>query len=719
MLKKILRKLLTFVYKVEVKGLDNYQKAGNRVLIISNHTSFLDPLLLGVFLPDDITFAINTQISERWWLKPFLKLSQVFPMDPTHPLSLKELINHLKKDTKTVIFPEGRITVTGSLMKIYDGPGMVADKSDAMILPIRIDGAEYTHFSRLRNSVRLRLFPKITIRILSPTHIKAPDSLRGKNRRKFSGHVLTDIMTEMMFATSHYRQTLFSGLLEARKIHGCSHTVAEDLERKPLSYDALITRSILIGDLIRDITHEGENVGVFLPNSTKTLCVVLGLQLHGRTPAMLNYSTGSSGMLSACNTAQVKTVLTSRRFIELGKFQNEADQLSQQMTLVYLEDIASTVTLFTKAQAYVKCKTASYWYKHTRYSADSPAVILFTSGSEGTPKGVVLSHSNILANHKQIQSRINFNAQDVVLNFLPMFHSFGFTVGTMLPIMSGMTTFFYPSPLHYAVIPEIAYEINATIMFGTNTFLSAYGKKAHPYDFYSIRYVVAGAEKLQEGTRQLWSDKFGIRILEGYGATETAPVTSVNTPMDCKPGTVGRIMPDMDYHLEAIPGIEEGGKLHVSGPNIMLGYLLADNPGTLVPPESIYGKGWYDTGDIVHIDEEGFISIRGRSKRFAKIGGEMVSLTAVEQLASKAWPGALHAAVSIPDPKKGEQILLLTTQKNAVIQDIEAVATGVAKIALPRKIFIVDAIPVMATGKVNYPAVTDLAYRIIESNSTL
>jgi acyl-[acyl-carrier-protein]-phospholipid O-acyltransferase/long-chain-fatty-acid--[acyl-carrier-protein] ligase len=344
---------------------------------------------------------------------------------------------------------------------------------------------------------------------------------------------------------------------------------------------------------------------------------------------------------------------------------------------------------------------------------------LFTSGSEGTPKGVVLSHSNILANHKQIQSRINFNAQDVVLNFLPMFHSFGFTVGTMLPIMSGMTTFFYPSPLHYAVIPEIAYEINATIMFGTNTFLSAYGKKAHPYDFYSIRYVVAGAEKLQEGTRQLWADKFGIRILEGYGATETAPVTSVNTPMDCKPGTVGRIMPDMDYHLETIPGIDEGGKLHVSGPNIMLGYLLADNPGTLVPPESIYGKGWYDTGDIVHIDDEGFISIRGRSKRFAKIGGEMVSLTAVEQLASKAWPGALHAAVSIPDSKKGEQILLLTTQKNAVLQDIEAVAEGVAKIALPRKIFIVDAIPVMATGKVNYPAVTDLAYRIIESNSTL
>jgi acyl-[acyl-carrier-protein]-phospholipid O-acyltransferase/long-chain-fatty-acid--[acyl-carrier-protein] ligase len=235
LLKKFLHWLLTLIYKVEVHGLDNYYKAGNRVLIISNHTSFLDPLLLGVFLPDKITFAINTQISQRWWLRPFLGLSEVFPMDPTHPLSLKALINHLKNDTKTVIFPEGRITVTGSLMKIYDGTGMVADKSEAAILPVRIHGAEYTHFSKLRNIVRLRLFPKISIQILPHTKIHAPDEIHGKSRRKASGHVLADIMTDMMFATGHYQQTIFSGLLEARTIHGGSHEVAEDLELKPLS----------------------------------------------------------------------------------------------------------------------------------------------------------------------------------------------------------------------------------------------------------------------------------------------------------------------------------------------------------------------------------------------------------------------------------------------------------------------------------------------------
>ncbi len=707
--KKFLHWLLTLIYKVEVKGLENYLKSGDRVLIISNHTSFLDPLLLGVFLPDRITFAINTQISQIWWLRPFLFLSRIFPMDPTHPLSLKALIHHLQQDTKTVIFPEGRITVTGSLMKIYDGTGMVADKSGATILPIRIEGAQYTHFSKLRNIVRLRLFPKITIHILPPAKIHSDSRLTGKSRRKHSGHILADIMTDMMFATSHYQQTIFSALLEARTIHGGKHTVAEDLERKPLSYDSLITRSICIGTLLKNITAPNERVGVMLPNSTKTLNVVLGLQLHDRVPAMLNFSTGVTGMLSACRTAQVKTVLTSRRFIELGKLSADADTLAKQVNLVYLEDLAQVISILDKLKAAIKSKTANYWYNHQFVSPDSPAVVLFTSGSEGEPKGVVLSHANILANHKQIKARINFNPQDVVLNFLPMFHSFGFTVGSLLPVLNGMTTFFYPSPLHYSIIPEIAYEIGATIMFGTNTFLAGYARKAHAYDFYNIRYIVAGAEKLQDSTRQLWTDKFGIRILEGYGATETAPVTSVNTPMDYKAGTVGRFMPAMQYQLEPVPGIEQGGKLHVFGPNILQGYLLPETPGKLVPPKSIYGKGWYDTGDIVDVDEDGFITIKGRSKRFAKISGEMISLTAVEQLATNAWPDAHHAVVSLPDPRKGEQLVLLTTQKEATNKHLAEVSEGVAFINLPKKVFVVKSIPTLATGKTDYATATELA----------
>lgn len=712
MLKKVLRNvvraILTLVYRIEVTGTENYTKAGKRVLIIANHTSFLDPLLLWVFLPDDITFAINTHISQRWWLQPFLGLSQIFPMNPTHPMSLKDLIHHLRNDTRTVIFPEGRITLTGGLMKVYDGTGMVADKSQATVLPIRISGGQYTHFSRLHNIVRLRLFPKITIHILPPTQLSAPEHLRGKARRKFSGHLLADIMTEMMFATSVFRQTIFQSLLDARVVHGGKHELAEDLERKPLTYDTLIARTIALGNALAKLTKEDDNVGVFLPNSTKTLVTILALQAQGRVPAMLNYSTGSAAMLSACRIAEVKTVLTSRQFIEKGKLSDEAEALSKQVQLVYLEDIAQTITSQDKLNAWQQSKTAACWYPKTPRNPDSPAVVLFTSGSEGTPKGVVLSHANLLANLKQLEARISFTPQDVVLNFLPMFHSFGFTVGSMLPILSGMRVFFYPTPLHYSVIPEMAYELNGTIMFGTNTFLAAYAKKAHPYDFFNMRYVVAGAEKLQESTRETWMDKFGVRILEGYGATETTPITSVNTPMYYKAGTVGRFMPSMEYKLEPIPGIQDAGQLHVKGPNIMLGYLLNDKPGKLVPPESIYGKGWYNTGDIVHVDEEGFISIRGRSKRFAKVSGEMVSLTAVEQLATHAWPNALHAASSIPDARKGELVVLLTTQKDATTQFLAAASPGVAAIGLPKKILTVDSIPLLATGKINYPAVTDL-----------
>jgi acyl-[acyl-carrier-protein]-phospholipid O-acyltransferase / long-chain-fatty-acid--[acyl-carrier-protein] ligase len=717
MLKKVLRCVVGFIvktlYRVEITGMENYDKAGKRVLIVANHTSFLDPLLLWVFLPTDITFAINTHISQRWWLKPFLGLSKVFPMNPTHPISLKDLIHYLRGDTHTVIFPEGRITVTGGLMKVYDGTGMVADKSQATVLPIRISGGQYTPFSRLQKVVRLRWFPKITIHILPPARLEAPAHLRGRVRRKFSGHLLADMMSEMMFSTSVFRQTIFQGLLDARTVHGGKHEIVEDLERKPLTYNDLITRTLILGNALAKLTNQGENVGVFLPNSAKTLVTILALQAQGRIPAMLNYSTGSAAMLSACRIAEVKVVLTSRQFIEKGKLTDEAVALSKQVQLVYLEDIAQTITREDKLKGLWQSKTADYWYRKTAPSPDSTAVVLFTSGSEGTPKGVVLSHANILANLKQLESRISFTPQDVVLNFLPMFHSFGFTVGSMLPILSGMRVFFYPTPLHFAVIPEMAYELKATIMFGTNTFLAAYAKKAHPYDFYNMRYVVAGAEKLQETTRQTWLEKFGIRILEGYGATETTPITSVNTPMYYKAGTVGRFMPSMEYQLEPIPGIQDAGQLHVKGPNIMQGYLLNDNPGKLIPPESIYGKGWYNTGDIVNVDEEGYISIRGRSKRFAKVSGEMVSLTAVEQLATNAWPSAQHAATSIPDARKGELVILLTTQKDATTQALVAASPGVAAISMPKKILVVDNIPMLATGKINYPGVSELVLNMV------
>jgi acyl-[acyl-carrier-protein]-phospholipid O-acyltransferase/long-chain-fatty-acid--[acyl-carrier-protein] ligase len=701
------------LYKIEITGLEHYQQAGKRVLIVANHSSFLDPLLLAVFLPDNMTFAINTRIAQRWWLRPFLQLTRVFPMDPVNPLSIKSLIRYLEKDEKVVIFPEGRITVTGTLMKIYDGSGLIADKANAQILPIRIDGAIYTPFSRMRGRVRLKWFPKIRLTVLPPRAIKPPADVRGRARRQLAGRYLTDIMNDMMFATSNYRSTLFQSLLDARRIHGGGHIVVEDVERKPYSYNRLIMAAFILGQKFCRFTTTSETVGVLLPSMSSTLLCFMGLQAYSRVPAMLNFTVGASGMLSACQTARLQTVITSRRFIELAKLGEVADQLSERVRLVYLEDIAAEVELKDKLTGFIESLFGNYIYhkKCVPALADDPAVVLFTSGSEGAPKAVVLSHANLLANISQLSVTVDYSEKDVILNALPLFHSFGLTAGTLLPVLSGMKSFLYPSPLHYRIVPEVAYDINATVMFGTNTFLSGYARFAHPYDFYSIRYVFAGAEKLNEETRKVWGQKFGVRIFEGYGATEASPVLATNTPMNNLPGSVGQLLPGIEHYLEPVAGVENGGRLFVKGPNIMLGYMFNDQPGKLVPPLTDRGEGWYDTGDIVEIDDNGFILIRGRAKRFAKIGGEMVSLTAIEQLAATTWPEALHAAVAIADQSKGEQLILFTEQADAERGTLleQARAQGVGEISVPKKIVPIDRIPVMGTGKTDYPAVQKLA----------
>jgi acyl-[acyl-carrier-protein]-phospholipid O-acyltransferase/long-chain-fatty-acid--[acyl-carrier-protein] ligase len=719
MLKRALRWLLATFYRVELAGIENYHAAGKRVLVVANHTSFLDAALLVAFLPDKLTFAINSEVAKRWWVRPFLKLIDAFPMNPTSPYSTRSLIRHLQGDRKAVIFPEGRITVTGALMKIYDGTGMVADKSGALVLPVRIDGAQYTPFSRLRGRVRLRLFPKIRLTVLTPQRLEVPEAMRGRARRQRAGLALSDLMSEMVFATSSYRRTLFEALLDARAVHGQHHVVVEDLERRPLSYRTLLVGAFVLGRAIARDTYRGECVGLLLPTAAVTTVAFFGLLLFARVPAMLNYTLGAQGLVSACRTGPIKTVYTSRRFVTAAKLQDRVDRLATEVRVVYLEDLRPTIGAVDKLLGLVFPTIASLVRKRLNRGVgpDDPAVVLFTSGSEGAPKGVVLSHANLLANREQVATRIAFSAHDVILNALPMFHSFGLTGGTLLPILAGMRTFFYPSPLHYRIVPEMAYDLNATVLFGTNTFLKGYARYAHPYDFYSIRYVFAGAEKLQDDTRTVWGEKFGIRIFEGYGATETAPGLTMNTPMDYRIGSVGRFLPGIQWRLIGVPGVAEGGRLLVKGPNVMLGYLLADRPGELVPPRTEQGAGWYDTGDIVIVDAEGFVHIRGRAKRFAKIGGEMVSLGAVEELVLRAWPDAEHAVVSIPDAQKGEQLVLLTTREDANRAELSAraKADGMSELHVPKKILPMNKLPLLGSGKTDYGAALELAQKSIEA----
>lgn len=707
MLRYLFRFILRLVYRVEVTGLEHFQHAGKRVLIVSNHTSFLDGLLLGTFLPEKLSFAINTQIARRWYSRLIQPLVTLFVMDPVNPLSLKSLIRYLKNDKKVVIFPEGRITVTGALMKIYNGPGLVADRSQASVLPVRIEGAQFTPFSRLRGRVRLRWFPKIRITVLPPQVITAGDEVRGRARRKYAGQVLSDIMTDMMYATGNYQRTIVEGVIDAMNIHGRKHVVVEDIERQPLSYHQLLTRAFVLGNRVCRDHSKGDYVGVMLPNSSATVVMMLGLQIHGRVPAMLNFTAGAKGVTAACELARINVIYTSRRFVQLARLEKLIEALPERLRIVYLDDLAPTIRLWEKLRGSINAWFSGMAYKSKsgRAEADDPAVVLFTSGSEGSPKGVVLSHANILANGVQMSTRIDFTSQDIIFNALPMFHSFGLSAGTLLPLLSGMRTFFYPTPLHYRIVPEMVYAVNATIMFGTNTFLKGYARFAHPYDFYSVRYVFAGAEKLQEETRRIWSERFGVRIFEGYGATETSPVLSSNTAMDNRPGSVGRLLPGIEYRLLAVPGVHAGGRLLVRGANIMKGYLLHDNPGEIQGPVSELGQGWYDTGDIVSIDDDGFVTINGRAKRFAKIGGEMISLTAVEEFVYQCWPQDTHAVVSIADDYKGEQLVLITSHEQSSRNELlsEARTQGMSELTVPRKILYRKDLPLLGTGKTDYP----------------
>ena len=695
--------LFRAMFRVEVRGIENLPAPGTRMLITPNHVSLIDGPLVHATLPIEASFAVDTGIAKAWWAKPFLQQIRHYTMDPSKPLAARDLIKLVAAGEPVVIFPEGRITVSGSLMKVYDGTAMIADKADAVVVPVRIEGAQRSCLSYLKNGeIKRSLFPKVTISILPPVKLPVDPSLRGKARRNAAGAALQDVMIDAMVKNSMLEQTLFQGLAHAYRDRDTGKPIIQDALGTSLTYRKLILGAQVLSRKLERDTSVGENVGVLLPNSAGVAVVFMALQTIGRVPAMLNFSAGPSNVQAAMKAAQVKTVLTSKSFIEKGKLDKLIAAIANEAKIVYLEDVRAGIGLADKVAgllAGVEPRVAR--------EANDPAVVLFTSGSEGTPKGVVLSHRNILANAAQALARVDANGNDKVFNVLPVFHSFGLTGGMMMPLLAGIPIFMYPTPLHYRIVPELIYQTGATILFGTDTFLTGYARSAHAYDFRTLRLVLAGAEAVKDRTRQIYMERYGIRILEGYGVTETAPVLAMNTPMANRPGTVGRLSPLMEARLDPVPGIEEGGRLSVRGPNVMLGYLRTENPGVLEP----LAEGWHDTGDIVAIDTAGFITIKGRAKRFAKIAGEMVSLSVVETMASALWPQAVSVAVSIPDDRKGERIVLLTTQKDAdrAAMQRQAKATGAAELAVPADIRVVDKVPLLGSGKTDYVAATALA----------
>ncbi|MFV0369184.1 MAG: AMP-binding protein [Hyphomicrobiaceae bacterium] len=523
------------------------------------------------------------------------------------------------------------------------------------------------------------------------------------------------------FDPNSARRTLFEATIEASATYGVKRTILSDADKQALTYKRLILGALVLGDKMAHITNPGEKVGVFLPNAAGAAVTLLGLNAFGRTAALLNFTAGSRNLVSALQTGPIPIVLTSRRFVAAAKLEDVVAAMAAaeptpgiRTRIVYLEDLRKSISLTDKLRGALRNLYPKQFARRFGMTPDSPAVILFTSGTEGLPKGVVLTNSNLVANAQQILAHAGgmLTPDDVVLNPLPMFHSFGLTAATLMPLLGGMHVVLYPSPLHYKQVARTISETRATVLFATDTFLMGYARAAAKSELTSVRYVIAGAERVKDATRTAW-DKAGALILEGYGATECSPVIACNLPNPNRPGTVGPLLPGLDVKLEQVPGISEGGRLKIRGPNVMAGYILADTPGALQKPDG----GWHDTGDIVTIDDNSVLTIRGRAKRFAKIGGEMVSLAAVEALASGHWPDAQHVVVTIPDARKGEQLILVTDKADADKAELAEYfkTMGVTELWLPRGVLVVEGIPVSAAGKVDLQA----TQRLVENTRPL
>ena len=699
-----LRFLLRLCFRYEAFN-EAVTKTPGPVLLLPNHLSWLDWLFLGVCLDQDWRFVTSSTTAQVSWVHRFIMINRhTFPIDALSPYSAKRMAEYLQKGGRLVLFPEGRLSRSGTLMKLFDGTGFLLHKTNAKVITAYQRGAHRLPFSP--NQDDKKLFPKVTVHfseLLTPPKL---DHLSTAQARTHLTNWLRDRMIDQQFRVEMEigPRTVPDAIIETARLRP-KHKVLEDVTSK-LTYRRFLLGAALLAEQLQLIlSPETARVGVLLPNVNATPVTLLSLWSLGKVPALLNYSTGPAIMLACAQLAGLKQIITSRAFVERAKLKLEP-LTEAGIEFIYLEDVRKRVSPLRKLAGLfrlVKLPQSPFW------DPQATAVILFTSGSEGVPKGVELTHTNILANIRQMIAVCDLQDTDRVFNALPLFHSFGLTVGTLLGLVRGGTVFLYPSPLHYRVIPTAIYLQNATIMLATNTFLNGYSRRAHPYDFRSMRYLFAAAEKLQEATASTWAQRFGVRALEGYGATECSPCVSVNTPMQPRYDSAGRLVTGMEYKLETIEGVTEGGRLLVRGPNVMKGYLNADANAKFLAL-----GGWYDTGDIVTVDDDGFIHILGRLKRFAKISGEMVSLTAVEDALAGAFPQygmrCQTAVIAQQDEDKGEKLIAVSNEPRLTLDEVRAAirAKGLPNLCAPREVKFVREIPKLGTGKVNHRELTKM-----------
>ena len=716
-------------YNIEVEGLNNL-KGSRGVLLLGNHVSFLDWAFLQIAYPKQIRFVIDRQYYNLWYFKPIFKFFGAIPISTRGGKNALKMVGEALENGDTVaLFPEGHLSRNGHTGTFQKGFEIaVSETEGAVIVPFYLRGLWEGGFSHASGKMKNR-------------NLKDVGVMFGKamNIHSSAIDVKEQVNKLSIYSWKNYMERLDTlpktWIIEAKNV-GSKLSIA-DSTGVELSGYKFITSVFLMRNKFKKLLGERQNVGLIVPTSVGGSIANMATLTLGKTIVNLNYSSGTESLKYAIRLAGIKQIITSKQFMTKLKAKGfDLEEALENVELFYLEEIKTTISkaeqllMFLQAKFLPASWLSSCYIK--RVPTSDTAAILYSSGSEGTPKGIELSHQNILGNIKQFINVVNPNEQDVMLGTLPIFHSFGLTVTTFAPLIEGIPVVCHPDPTDGMGIAKLASKYNATFLFATATFFRLYArnKKIHPLMFEKLRMVIAGAEKLPLEIRQLFKERFGKEIYEGYGATETTPVASCNIhdaivpdtyhiQVGQKIGTVGMAIPGSAFMIvdpdsfEPLP-IGEDGMILIGGTQVMKGY-LGDPEKTASVIKEIDGIRWYISGDKGHLDKDGFLTIVDRYSRFAKVGGEMVSLGLVETEINKLIDEESQISVTaIPDAKKGERlVLLLEGTKDLDELKVEIKGLGLNPLFVPSSYFKVDEVPKLGTGKADFKGAKKLAIDLV------
>lgn len=731
MVRLMVSRLMAMHYRLDVQGLHNLPAQGG-VLLLGNHISWMDWAMLQMASPRPLRFVMERSIYERWYLRRFMDLFGVIPISSGSSRdALAEVNQALQAGEVVCLFPEGAISRNGQLGEFRKGFEQAVQDTEAAIVPFYLRGLWGSRFSRagakLKANRRAGLTRDVVVAFGSPLPAAA-DAPRVKQ-------AVSELSVAAWQAHVATMPTLPQAWLRTACQLGSAMAVA-DSSGPVLSNRRFATATLRLSRLMRHRSPE-QNLGILLPASAGGAIANMAALVAGKTVVNINFTSSREAIASALRKAEIRSLYTSRRFLDkLSRKGIVLEDLFGQVEVLCLEDLMQSLgklgSLLTLAAVSLLPSSLLSWLFVARRQPSDTAAILFSSGSEGEPKGVELTHMNVMANLTQVSDMLDTRHDDSVMATLPLFHAFGLTVTTFMPLIEGIPMVCHPDPTDALNIAKAIATHKATVLCGTSTFLRLYArnKRVHPLMLESLRIVVAGAERLSPEVRDAFALKFGKPIYEGYGTTETTPVASVNMPDRLDPrrwrvqagsraGTVGMPLPGtafriVDPHtLQELPAGEDGLIL-IGGVQVMKGY-LHDASRTAEAIVELDGQRWYKTGDKGHLDADGFLTIVDRYSRFAKIGGEMVSLSVVEQQARSVLDGedVELVAVQLPDPKKGDRIVLLTTASATTeILRERLLAAGCNPLSIPAQVLQVDAVPTLGSGKTDFSAARQLAAQL-------